>query len=276
MKKLPSWIPAVATAAALIGLSIAEVRRPLRRTRQEKTRRFARNLTIGVISTVVTGALQIPLLAPVARRTAERRLGLLHALPLPRVARVAGGVLLLDYTLWWWHWLNHEWPPLWRFHLAHHVDLDLDASTGLRFHFGEMALSVLFRAGQFRLLGIDPLAASIWQATLLVSIVFHHSNVRLPESFERRLASWITTPRMHGIHHSGIRDETDSNWSSLLSWWDHLHGTFRLDIPQEAVTIGVPAWQDSREVTLGRVLALPFEEQRDDWADRNGVKRLTR
>jgi sterol desaturase/sphingolipid hydroxylase (fatty acid hydroxylase superfamily) len=252
-------------ATAFVALVAIERRRPLRKRREPEVRRVARNVSAGAVAAAVTAALQIPLLAPAARKTFEQRLGLIHQLPLPRPVRIAAGVLLLDYTLWWWHWMNHKVPFLWRFHLVHHVDLDLDASTALRFHFGEMALSVLFRAAQFRILGIDPIAASLWQTALFVSILFHHSNVRLPDGVERQLSRCIVTPRMHGIHHSTVRGETDSNWSSLLSCWDFLHRTFRLDIPQDAITIGVPAWQDPRELTLEKILAMPFRRQRDDW-----------
>ena len=174
-------------------------------------------------------------------------------------------ILLLDYTLWWWHRANHH-TFLWEFHRAHHLDPDLDVSTGIRFHPGELALASLFREAQIRVLRIDERSLLIWQRMLLVSILFHHSNTRLGDAVERRLSRLIVTPRMHGIHHSTVRDETDSNWSSLLSWWDFLHGTFRLDVPQDAITIGVPAWQDPRELTLGRILAMPFRRQRDDWS----------
>jgi sterol desaturase/sphingolipid hydroxylase (fatty acid hydroxylase superfamily) len=269
-------LPFVLATAAFIIFTAAEARRPLRNSRESKLRRTGRNLAVAGITAALTAAVQRAVLAPVARKTTERRLGLLNQLRAPRPVRIAAGVLLLDYTLWWWHRANHRVPLLWRFHLVHHVDLDLDSSTALRFHFGEMALSVFFRAAQFRLLGIDPIAASLWQTALLVSILFHHSNLRLPVDVERRLANVLVTPRMHGIHHSDVRDETDSNWSSLLSCWDFLHHTFRFDVPQSAITIGVPAWQQSDDVTFCRILAMPFEDQRDDWTDDDGRPHLIR
>lgn len=264
-KHKAGWTTLVVAAAAFGVLAVLERRRPLRERREDEPRHVGRNLSMGGLTAAITSAVQVPILAPAAQKTFERRLGLLHQVRMPRPLRIAAGILLLDYTLWWWHWMNHEIPLLWRFHLVHHVDLDLDASTALRFHFGEMALSVLFRAAQFRILGIDPAAASIWQTALFVSILFHHSNTRLDERLERRLSRVFVTPRMHGIHHSTVRDETNSNWSSLLSCWDFLHGTFRLDVPQETITIGVPAWQEEREVTIGRILEMPFRRQRDDW-----------
>ena len=178
---------------------------------------------------------------------------------------VAAAVVLMDYTLYLWHVVTHRVPFLWRFHVAHHVDLDLDASTALRFHFGELGLSTLWRAAQVSLIGVSPLSLSVWQTFLMLSILFHHSNVRLPFEVERRLTRLIVTPRMHGIHHSIIREETNSNWSSGLTLWDWLHGTLRLNVLQEEIVIGVPAYRVPREVELIEVLKLPFSEQRPTW-----------
>jgi sterol desaturase/sphingolipid hydroxylase (fatty acid hydroxylase superfamily) len=274
---LPAWITIGAAVTALGALTLAEVRRPLRRRQREpKSRRVARNLALATVTAATTALVQIAVLAPVARETQRDRRGLLYRTRLPRPLRVVAGVLLLDYTLWWWHWMNHEVPLLWRFHLVHHVDLDMDASTALRFHPGEMGLSIFYRALQFRVLGIDPLAASIWQTALLVSILFHHSDLRISEHIERHLVRWIVTPRMHGIHHSDRREETDSNWSSLFSWWDFLQGTFRFDVPPERITIGVPAWQDAKELTLGSILEMPLRRQKEDWRRPSEVERPPR
>jgi sterol desaturase/sphingolipid hydroxylase (fatty acid hydroxylase superfamily) len=158
--------------------------------------------------------------------------------------------------------MNHKVPLLWRFHLVHHLDLDLDASTAVRFHFGEMALSSLFRAAQIALIGADERALAAWQRALLVSILFHHANLRLPRAVDDALARLVVTPRMHGIHHSDVREETDSNWSSLFSWWDWLHRTMRLDVPQDAIRIGVPRWRDA--LTIGEVTRLPFRRELPD------------
>jgi sterol desaturase/sphingolipid hydroxylase (fatty acid hydroxylase superfamily) len=173
--------------------------------------------------------------------------------------------VLLDYTLYVWHVLTHRVPFLWRFHVVHHVDLDMDATTALRFHFAELVISVAWRAGQVAVIGVSPLSFSVWQIALFLSIMFHHSNVRLPLDVERRLNRFIVTPRMHGIHHSAIRAETDANWSSGLTVWDWLHGTLRLNVPQQDIIIGVPAYREPDDVALGDVLSMPFHSQRPTW-----------
>lgn len=246
---------------------LAELLAPLRPTVESRFRRIVRNLSAGGISLALMTLLQAPLLQPVSAWIVRDRIGLLQMVEWPRWVEMLVAIVLLDYTLWWWHWANHRVPFLWRFHLVHHIDRDLDASTALRFHFGELALSIPVRAAQMLIIGVDPYALWLWQTILFGSILFHHANVRLPRSLERVLVRLIVTPRMHGIHHSEREDETNSNWSSLLSVWDFMHRTFRLDVPDERIVIGVPAFQDPRDITIGKILALPFRGQRDDWGE---------
>ncbi len=252
---------------------VLEHRRPLRRSVEPKPRRIVRNLAMGALAVATATLLQLPVLIPLSRWVLEKRIGLLHMVELPTAIHVTAAVVLLDYTLWVWHWANHRVPFLWRFHLVHHVDRDLDSSTALRFHFGEHALSLFYRSAQIVIIGASPLAVWTWQLVLFASILFHHANVELSPALERRLVRFIVTPRMHGIHHSDYLNETNSNWASLLSCWDFLHRTILLSVPQRDVVIGVPAFQDPREVTIGKILLLPFRRQRADWI-RDGAQRV--
>jgi sterol desaturase/sphingolipid hydroxylase (fatty acid hydroxylase superfamily) len=242
-------------------LFVFERLHPLRTRKEPGPARVGRNVAIGLLAAATTAASELPIVAPAQRLAERRRLGLLRWMPLrrlPRVLRVVLGFVLLDYTLYLWHWLNHRVPGLWRFHAVHHVDLDLDSTTGLRFHFGELALAAGFRAAQVLLLGVDRDTLSAWQQALLLSVVFHHSNLELPIEAERALQYMFVTPRMHGIHHSAKGEEMNTNYSSLLSWWDRVHGSLRLDVPQRGVTIGVAGFSEPEQVTLGRSLSLPF------------------
>ncbi len=187
---------------ALAGLFLLERKRPLRHERESKLRRNGRNLAVASLGALTAQLVEAPVVRPLARLVERRRFGLLKQLNLPRPLEIIAAVLLMDYTMYVWHILTHRVPFLWRFHAVHHVDLDLDASTALRFHFGELAVSVPYRAAQIVLLGIDAEALSYWQMFLSLSILFHHSNVRLPRDFESKLSWFLVTPRMHGIHHS--------------------------------------------------------------------------
>jgi sterol desaturase/sphingolipid hydroxylase (fatty acid hydroxylase superfamily) len=253
MKK---WFTPALLASAFVAIAVAERRRPLRPRVDPDAKRIGRNFAMAAITAAITATLQRPLVDRALRATTRRRLGLLHRVNLPKPIRFVAAVLLLDYTQWWWHRLNHIAPPLWCFHLVHHIERDLDVTTALRFHFGEMGLAAFFRAAQVRILGVDPDAFFWWQRILLVSILFHHSNLRLPENVERELVRFIVTPRMHGIHHSEVEEQTNSNWASLFSWWDMLHGTFIYE--QAQPVIGAPGWEGSEEPGLGSLLAIPF------------------
>ena len=141
----------------------------------------------------------------------------------------------------------------------------MDISTAVRFHFGEIFISVGWRAIQVVSIGVSPIAYSIWQIGVLLCILFHHSNVRLHRKMERVIGSVLVTPRMHEIHHSNVHAESDSNWSSGLSLWDRLHGTLRDDVPSEEITIGVPAYSSAKEVILSKILRMPFVRQKESW-----------
>ena len=262
----PFWIGALVLASGFIAMAAVETVRPLRRPREPRLRRTIRNLTTGVLSLAVVTFLQAPILMPLVHWAQRHGFGLLNLVRLPAAVEVVTAVLLLDYTLWHWHRINHRVPFFWRFHLVHHVDRDMDASTALRFHFGEQVLSIGWRVLQVAVIGPSPVAIWIFHALLVASILFHHSNTRLPIRLERILVWLVVTPRMHGIHHSDWRNETNSNWSSLLSAWDYLHQTILLSIPQEKVVTGVPAYGEPGDVTIGRILWMPFRRQREDWS----------
>lgn len=263
--RILSWLSAPLIFGAFGVLLWLERRRPLRRQVESKVTHAARNLAVAGIGAAALRLTESPVALSLAALVERHNVGLLKLLRLPVWLEIALAIVLLDYTLYVWHVATHKISLLWRFHLVHHLDLDLDTSTALRFHFGELAISVPWRAAQIIIIGVSPIAYLTWQTFVFLSIMFHHSNVKLPISLERWLNRLIVTPRMHGIHHSVVEQETNSNWSSGLTIWDWLHGTLRLNVPQDQVTIGVPAYRRPAEVSLLQILKLPFLKQRSDW-----------
>ena len=219
---------------------------------------ISRNLAFAGIAAATVHALETPVVMPVARLVERRRWGLVQAVPAPAWLRGLAAMLLLDYTLYLWHRLAHRAPWLWRFHLVHHVDLDLDATTGLRFHAGELAASVPWRAAQVIVIGVTPATLALWQSLTLACVLFHHSNTRLSGRTERWLSRVLATPGMHAVHHSIDPAQLHSNFSSGLAIWDWLHGTARLDADPRAVTVGVVGHLDE-PTRLPAALRLPFE-----------------
>ena len=259
---------ALAVPAVAFGLLfVAERVWPLRERRRPVLRRVITNVVVAVSA----GAVAVGLIAPTASAllswTDSAGFGLLQWLALPAAVEAVLGFLLLDLAFYWWHRANHRWPILWRFHVAHHIDPDLDVTTAARFHPGEMLWSVGFHAVQITLLGVPIAVYAAYEVVFQVATLFHHSNWRLPRPVDRALSLLVVTPRMHGIHHSQVRTEVNQNFSVVLNLWDRLHRTLLLDVPQERIVIGVPGYDEPEDDRVGPVLSQPFRRQRDYWPD---------
>lgn len=266
----------LAIAAWVALLLVAEAASPLRKRTRPAAGRWAVNAAMTAL-VLATGTLVVRVAALAAAAWAgDNGFGILYMLPGPGWARPVVAFLLMDLTFYWWHRANHELPLLWRFHNVHHVDPDLDVSTSFRFHIAEVLYSTLFRVGQAAVIGIAPMTFAAYEFVFTCGTAFHHSNTRLPVAFERVLNRVFVTPRMHGIHHSGYREETDSNYSVVFSWWDLLHGTLRLNVPHARVEIGVPGYLAAEDNSLPGLLAAPFARQKDYWLHPDGTRRETR
>ena len=239
---------------------------PLRRWVLPKLQHLVTNIGVAIAAGAAAQLAVVPIGVAVTRWAARDSFGLFHWVRLPEWLTLAAGFVLLDFTFYYWHRLNHVVPFLWRFHNVHHIDADLDVSTSLRFHFGEIALSTAFRVVQLALLGVPTSLYLVFEVCFGAAAQFHHSNWRLPYGVEAVLNRFIVTPRMHGIHHSIVQHETNSNYSTIFSWWDRIHGSFHGIERHEGVTIGVPAYRDAGDQTFLAALALPLRKQRDYWA----------
>jgi len=238
---------------------------PLRRRRRSSLRRIAVNALFSAMAFLAGAFVVTPVATRLTRWAGERGFGLLNFFPLPVWARFALGFLLMDLSFYYWHRANHQFPLLWRFHNVHHVDPDLDVTTSFRFHWAEILYSTAFRALQVSVVGAALPAYLAYEAAFQCVTMFQHSNLRLPIGLERRLNRIVVTPRMHGVHHSIVRVETDSNFSVIFPWWDIAHRSLRLNVPQAEIVIGVPAYGADADNSLWPLLSLPFARQREYW-----------
>jgi sterol desaturase/sphingolipid hydroxylase (fatty acid hydroxylase superfamily) len=244
---------------------------PLRKSTRSLLARLVVNVAISALTFVAAVALVQPAARWALRWSTERPFGLIHLTVLPAWTEFALSFLLMDLAFYYWHLANHRIPFLWRFHNVHHIDPDLDVSTAFRFHFGEITLSSAFSVVQVSLIGISPWAFAIYQLAFQAEVIFHHSNLRLPIGFERLLSKIIVTPRMHGIHHSQVRRENNSNFGTVFTWWDRLHRTLGLNIPQDEVIVGIPAYTEPEDNRISSALLMPFRKQRDYWRTPDGA-----
>jgi len=250
-------------------IAVWEVFAPRRALTVSKALRWASNLGLVVLNTVLLRLL-FPLAAVgLAAFSAQNGWGLLNHFEVPFWMAVPLAVIAMDFVIWLQHVMVHAVPALWRLHRVHHADLDYDVTTGARFHPLEIILSMLIKLATITVLGPPVVAVVIFEVMLNATALFNHGNIRLPGAIDRVLRWVLVTPDMHRVHHSVEDDETNSNFGFSLTWWDRLFGTYR-DQPRAGhlgMTIGIHGHTDPREVDrLDGMLLLPFKGEITDYA----------
>ena len=237
-----------------------ELAGPRRTLRVRKGLRWTHNLALTMLNEVLVRA-AIPVAAVgVAAWAAERGLGLLNLIDVSYPLAILLSVLVLDLAIYLQHQMFHVVPLLWHVHRVHHADLDIDVTTGTRFHSIEIGLSMLIKFAVILALGTPAIAVLMFEILLNASSMFNHGNVRIPAAIDGILRLLVVTPDMHRVHHSIDPRETNSNFGFNLPWWDRLFGTYRAE-PQaghEAMTIGIAQFRSPRELRLDRMLLQPF------------------
>lgn len=250
--------------AVLGAVAIWQWQRPRRALSQGLPVRWLNNFGMVVLNTVL-----LRLVFPVAAvgaafLAAENGWGLFNIVEWPVWLETVICILALDMLIYVQHVVFHKVPVLWRIHRMHHVDLDFDVSTGLRFHPIEILISMAVKWAAIIILGAPALAVLVFEILLNAFPMFNHANAGLPARADRVLRWLVVTPDMHRVHHSVIRKETDSNYGFNLSWWDRLFGTYR-DQPARGhtgMTIGQSDWREPADcVDMRGMLRLPFRKR---------------
>jgi sterol desaturase/sphingolipid hydroxylase (fatty acid hydroxylase superfamily) len=183
-------------------------------------------------------------------------------------------VVVLDFVIYLQHVVFHAVPALWRLHMMHHADLDLDVTSGARFHPVEILLSMVIKIAVVSALG-PPLAAVVaFEVVLNATAMFNHGNLRLPEGIDRVLRLLVVTPDMHRVHHSAVAAETNSNFGFNLPWWDRLLGTYRAQpaAGHEGMTLGLAQFRDPERLTLAHILVLPWRGETGEYPLGRGAR----
>jgi len=247
--------------AIFVVMLLWELGAPERPLSVSKWQRWSANIGLLVMNSFVLRLLFPAAAIGIAYSAGIAGWGLFNYLDLPYWFEVALAVLLLDLAIYLQHLLMHRVPLLWRLHRVHHADLDIDLTTGSRFHTIEIIFSMLIKWCVISLLGPALLAVLIFETLLNGMAVFNHANVRLPLAVDRWIRKLLVTPDMHRVHHSILLAETNSNYGFNLSIWDRIFGTY-IDQPAKghaAMTIGIPGFRDARQVDrIPGMLALPF------------------
>lgn len=233
---------------------------PRRRQSFSRRQRWPNNLLLVAVNTLVV-RMVFPLAAVgAALMAAERSWGLFNQVSLPGGLEILLSFVLLDLLIYFQHRIFHRLPWLWRLHRMHHADLEFDVTTGLRFHPLEILISMLIKVGAVLLLGAPAVAVLAFEVVLNATALFNHGNVRIPTGVDKILRLFIVTPDMHRVHHSIIKQETNSNYGFNVPWWDRLFRTYRAQpaAGQEGMTIGIEDFRTAEDLRLDRMLVQPF------------------
>ena len=246
-------------------MALWEIVAPRRQLTQPKSIRWLNNIGINVLNTIIIRLLFPAAAVGMAVFVQEKQWGLFHWLELSALVEVIVGLLLLDLAIYGQHVMVHYVPLFWRFHRMHHADLDLDVTSGARFHPVEIIFSMLLKFLIISLIGPPIVAVFLFEAILNGAAMFNHSNVRIPVALDRVLRWFIVTPDMHRVHHSIIVKETNSNFGFNFPWWDRLFRTYRYQPEQGqlGMTIGIDNFRDTKTCEwLPGMLKIPFIRQK--------------
>ncbi len=250
-------------SSALIGLIalglvfLLEGLIPFYAGRSDRYAHGLRNLSLALIAGMV-GVLMTPLLSWSVQLAARHDLGRCNPIAIHPVACGVLTFVLFDLWMYAWHRMNHRIPFLWRFHRVHHTDPALDSTTALRFHPVEVLISTVLNCVLLVVLGMGLEVFALYKSVMVVVILFHHSNLRIPPHLDHGLRWVIVPPSLHRVHHSNLRWETDSDYGTIFSFWDRLFGSYRTRRTYHDIRFGIGRY-DSRDWQRPlQLLALPF------------------
>ncbi len=237
-----------------------ELKAPKRRLTVSKRGRWFNNLGIIFLDSLTMRLLLPGAAVLVAAAAGQYQWGLLNHFKVPFPLAVLATIVVLDLIIYLQHLMFHAVPLLWRLHMVHHADLDIDVTTGLRFHPIEILISMFIKMGSVAALGSPVAGVVLFEIILNGTAMFNHGNIRLPEKADKILRLFIVTPDMHRVHHSVLIRETNSNFGFNYPWWDRICGTYRPQpiLGHEKMRIGLSHYRQPERLSLGHLLVMPF------------------
>ena len=243
----------------LVGMALLEALFPRRERSVSRLVRWPSNIGIVFLNTIVVRIIFPTAAVGVALFVEEKQWGILQIVELPLWLTIVLAVVALDLIIYLQHVMVHAVPALWRLHRMHHSDVDIDVTTGARFHPVEIVLSMVIKFASIAALGAPAVAVILFEVILNGTSMFNHSNVKLPLALDRVLRLFLVTPDMHRVHHSINPDEANCNFGFNLPWWDRLMETYR-DQPRgghEGMTIGLDRFRNPRDQWLDQLVIQP-------------------
>ncbi|MFO7557192.1 MAG: sterol desaturase family protein [Desulfobacterales bacterium] len=231
---------------------------PYKDKSMSKLKRWMNNLGLGVMNIMIAQIIFVSLMISTAVYVSDKQIGLLNLIPIPNWLKIIDTIILMDLVMYFWHIMTHRVPLLWRFHRVHHSDLDMDVSTTVRFHIGEVIPQFLVFTGAIYFIGADPVGVLVFECVFLLTDFFRHSRFRLPSWFENIYWVFFVPPAMHRIHHSVDLEERNTNFGTIFSIWDRFFGTLLTGINQNQIWTGVDGHIQEKKLEIHHLLLMPF------------------
>lgn len=241
-------------------VALWELAAPRRRLTVSKMGRWGNNLGIILLDTVMVRLIMSAAAIQIAVAARQSGWGLLNYFQVSPALEIVIGILAMDLVIYLQHLMFHAVPLFWRLHMVHHADLDIDVTTGLRFHPIEILISMGIKMAAVAVIGPPLAAVLIFEIILNGTAMFNHGNIRIPPAVDQLLRLVVVTPDMHRVHHSVTIRETNSNFGFNFPWWDRLFGTYRNQpaAGHDKMVIGLSQFRDAGRLTLPMLLILPF------------------
>ncbi len=243
---------------ALFFFLILELAVPYRKASVSKLKRWLNNLGLGVLNVALMQLVFVSLAVATANYVTGKDIGMLNMVQVPDFLVIIDSIILMDLTLYAWHVLLHHLPILWRFHRVHHTDLDVDVSTAMRYHVGEVALNGLVRVGAVYFLGLNVIGYFVFECVFMFADQFRHTSVKMPEWFENVFGILFVPPSMHRVHHSVTIKERNTNFGIIFSIWDRFIGTLLTNVDQKQIWTGVDGHIQEKKLEIYHLFYLPF------------------
>lgn len=250
-------------AGFLFLLGFLELIKPKRKIKVNKGERWFDNIVLFITNSLLLRIIFQLYILDLSISLLNSHWGLLNTITIPLVISVIVSIIILDVVMYLSHCGFHKFNILWRFHKVHHTDIEMDVSTGVRFHPFEAIILMLIKISIVFLLGIHPVAYVLFEILLNISLLFEHSNINIPQKLDERMRSIIVTPDMHRVHHSILIEETNSNFGFIFSLWDKLFKSYK-DRPLKGhknMTLGLNNYRDKKQLNLlNLLLFIPFKQ----------------
>jgi len=251
-------IKSIYVLCLFVFMIVAENIKPYFEMQNKKVSHDSNNILFGIVNGLISHIFVATLIVCVVGWSKEQEFGIIRLGGMPPFVVTLGAFILFDFWMYWWHRANHTIMYLWRFHRMHHTDRYMDTTTAVRFHPGEIIISFLLRSIVIVLIGMEIQQLIVYEVILIMVITFHHSNIRIPEIWDKIIRTIIVSPNMHRVHHSDLMHETNSNYASVFSFWDRIFNSYKKRTDTKNIQYGLKQYSDEKWSQIWGMIIIPL------------------